>query len=220
MTSQRPAPDLNPERLEIRKYPNRRYYDTTTSRHLCLQEIHKLIVEGHNVRIVDAQSEQDITAKILTQILLDYEPLKLEVFSNELLTQAIRVNDSLLRDFVDLYFRQAFEAFCSSRRRFQSMLREAHQLTTTLARPETWISGFFPGWGGAASTSSVGAEESSSGNAQEGAALKADIEQLRQEISELKSKLAPKPKRTTRRPKARNTTRNAHKTRNSPSASP
>ena len=175
--------------LEIRKYQNRRYYDTTTSRHLSLQDIHKLIVEGHNVRIVDAQTEQDITAKILTQILLDYEPLKLEVFSNELLTQAIRVNDSLLRDFVDLYFRQAFEAFCGSRRRFQSMLREAHQLTTTLARPETWISGFFPGWGPDSAPQGKQPESAGPAKGPETENLKNDIEQLRQEIGELRAQL-------------------------------
>ena len=186
------------ETLEIRKYQNRRYYDTTTSRHLCLQDIHKLVVEGYNVRIVDSQTEQDITAKILTQILLDYEPLKLELFSNELLTQAIRVNDSLLRDFVDLYFRQAFEAFCSSRRRFQSMLREAHQLTSTLARPETWINGFFPGWNsqpsGSVDASMNGKQDSSTQGRDNQPAenLKEDIDQLRQEISELKARLDTK----------------------------
>jgi len=197
------------ETLEIRKYQNRRYYDTTTSRHLCLQDIHKLIVEGHNVRIVDSQTEQDITAKILTQILLDYEPLKLELFSNELLTQAIRVNDTLLKDFVDLYFRQAFEAFCSSRRRFQSMLREAHQFTTTLARPETWINGFFPGWSGLPSAgsleSSQGKLEKSSGTeaSQPPDNLKEDIDQLRQEISELKARLDTKPRVATKAKRSR-----------------
>jgi polyhydroxyalkanoate synthesis repressor PhaR len=184
MSSHNPEPQL----LEIRKYQNRRYYDTTNSRHLCLQDIHKLIVEGHNVRIVDAQSGQDITPKILTQILLDYEPLKLEVFSNELLTQAIRVNDSLLKDFVDLYFRQAFEAFCGSQRHFKTMLREAHQLTSTLARPATWIGGLFPSSTHAPATPEAKPAEESQSNAAPDS-LKQDIEQLRREMSEMKARL-------------------------------
>ena len=100
-----------PRTLEIRKYQNRRYYDSTRSRHLSLQQIHKLIIEGYNIRVLDAKTNEDITSKVLTQILLEYEPVKLDLFSNELLTRAIRVNDRLLKDFVDVYFRQAFEAF-------------------------------------------------------------------------------------------------------------
>lgn len=176
--------------LEIRKYQNRRYYDITNSRHLCLQEIHQLILQGHNVRIVDAQSEQDITVKILTQILLDYEPLKLEVFSNELLTEAIRVNDNLLRDFVDLYFRQAFEAFCTSQRRFKTFLKEAHQLTSALTRPETWMDGLFPAWSrplkGAPSQPN---ESQIEGETAENRKLRQDVEELREEIKAMKALL-------------------------------
>jgi polyhydroxyalkanoate synthesis repressor PhaR len=106
-----------PRTLEIRKYQNRRYYDSTRSRHLSLQQIHKLIIEGYNIRVLDAKTNEDITPKVLTQILLEYEPVKLDMFSNELLTRAIRVNDRLLKDFVDVYFRQAFEAFCGSQKR-------------------------------------------------------------------------------------------------------
>ena len=114
-----------PRTLEIRKYQNRRYYDSTRSRHLSLQQIHKLIIEGYNIRVLDAKTNEDITPKVLTQILLEYEPVKLDMFSNELLTRAIRVNDRLLKDFVDVYFRQAFEAFCGSQKQVDQMLRQA-----------------------------------------------------------------------------------------------
>jgi polyhydroxyalkanoate synthesis repressor PhaR len=122
-----------PRTLEIRKYQNRRYYDSTRSRHLRLQQIHKLILEEYNIRVLEAKTNEDITAKVLTQILLDYEPVKLDMFSNELLTRAIRVNDRLLKDFVDVYFRQAFEAFCGSQKQVDQMLRQAHRLTSVLA---------------------------------------------------------------------------------------
>ena len=121
-----------PRTLEIRKYQNRRYYDSTRSRHLSLQQIHKLIIEGYNIRVLDAKTNEDITPKVLTQILLEYEPVKLDMFSNELLTRAIRVNDRLLKDFVDVYFRQAFEAFCGSQKQVDQMLRQAHHLTSVL----------------------------------------------------------------------------------------
>lgn len=172
-----------PLTLEVRKYPNRRYYDTTRSRHLSLQQIHKAIMEGHNIRVVDAKTGEDITSKILTQILLEYEPMKLEVFSSELLTRAIRANDRLLNDFVDLYFRKAFEAFCGSRRRFEGMLRQAHQLTSAFAGTGSWARGLVPPWAALA----PGNENQAGG--EEGAGVQAEIEELRREVAELKAGL-------------------------------
>lgn len=143
MASKKPDP---PRLLEIRKYANRRYYDSTRSKHLSLDQIHKLILAGYDIRVIDAQVDTDITSKVLTQILLEYEPLKLAMFSNELLTRAIRVNDTLLKDFVDVYFRQAFEAFCGSQKQVDQMLRQAHQLTTAIPTPATWAANLFPSW--------------------------------------------------------------------------
>jgi polyhydroxyalkanoate synthesis repressor PhaR len=135
-----------PRTLEIRKYQNRRYYDSTCSRHLSLQQIHKLIIEGYNIRVFDAKTNEDITPKVLTQILLEYEPVKLDMFSNELLTRAIRVNDRLLKDFVDVYFRQAFEAFCGSQKKVDQMLRQAHHLTSFLPAAASSAANLLPPW--------------------------------------------------------------------------
>src|ERR1700726_4770160 len=135
-----------PRTLEIRKYQNRRYYDGTRSRHLSLQQIHKLIIEGYNIRVLDAKTNEDITAKVLTQILLEYEPVKLDLFSNELLIRAIRVNDRLLRDFVDVYFRQAFEAFCLSQKQVELMLRQPHFSPPVLPAAALSAANFLPPW--------------------------------------------------------------------------
>ena len=180
--------------LEIRRYPNRRFYDTTHSKHLSLQRIHQAILEGHDVRVVDAKTEEDITARVLTQILLEYEPLKLKVFSRELLTRAIRVNDSVLKEFVDVYFRQAFEAFCGSQRQFEDMLRQAHHLTSMFTRPANWAGGFVPPWG-VPSTPPEAAR--SAGESTD--ALRDELKALRKELSELQEdvrKRDPAPQRT------------------------
>ena len=181
-----------PGTLDIRKYPNRRYYDTTHSRHTSLAEIYKLILDGYNVRIVDVQTDDEITPQILTQILLEYEPAKLRVFSNQLLTRAIRVSDSLLNDFVDRYFRQAFEVFCASQKQFDEMLREAHQLTTALAQPANWVRGLFPAW---APPASAPAEEKDT--------AQQEIAALRKEISKLKAQARAKPSPPPKRKKTR-----------------
>jgi polyhydroxyalkanoate synthesis repressor PhaR len=175
-----------PRTLEIRKYQNRRYYDRTRSRHLSLQQIHKLIIEGYNIRVLDAKTNEDITLKILTQILLEYEPVKLEMFSNELLTRAIRVNDRLLKDFVDLYFRQAFEAFCGSQKQVDQMLRQAHNLTSKLPAVAT----FLPPWMSLSTPLQSAQAPASESNEEPGsAAVKNEVAALREEISKLKAQI-------------------------------
>ncbi len=179
-----------PETLEIRKYQNRRYYDSTRSRHLSLQQIHKLIIEGYNIRVLDAKTNEEITSKVLTQILLEYEPVKLDMFSNELLTRAIRVNDRLLKDFVDLYFRQAFEAFCGSQKQVEQMLRQAHHLTSMLPSAASSVSNLLPPWMRLpASLRSVPAPASESNEEPGSAAVQNEVAALREEISKLQAQI-------------------------------
>jgi len=177
-----------PQTLEIRKYQNRRYYDSTRSRHLSLQQIHKLIIEGYNIRVLDAKTNEDITSKVLTQILLEYEPVKLDLFSNELLTRAIRVNDRLLKDFVDVYFRQAFEAFCGSQKQFDQMLRQAHHLTSVLPAAASSAAKLLPPWMPLSAFLPSAPGPAGESNEDPGSAgLQNEIAALRKEVSKLKA---------------------------------
>jgi polyhydroxyalkanoate synthesis repressor PhaR len=179
-----------PRTLEIRKYQNRRYYDSTRSRHLSLQQIHKLIIGGYNIRVLDAKTSEDITPKVLTQILLEYEPVKLDMFSNELLTRAIRVNDRLLKDFVDLYFRQAFEAFCGSQKQVDQMLRQAHNLTSMLPSAASSVANLLPPWMPLSTPLRSARAPVSESNKEPGsAALQNEVAALREEISKLNAQI-------------------------------
>ena len=177
-----------PRTLEIRKYQNRRYYDRTRSRHLSLQQIHKLIIEGYNIHVLDANTNQDITPKVLTQILLEYEPVKLDMFSKELLTRAIRVNDRLLKDFVDVYFRQAFEAFCVSQKQVDQMLRQVHHLTSVLPAAASAAANLLSPWMPlSAPLPSAPAPASESNEDPESAGVQNELAALREEVSKLKA---------------------------------
>lgn len=183
-----------PSLLEIRKYPNRRYYDATHSRHLSLASIHQLVQEGHDVRVVEAKTGEDITVKVLTQILLEYEPVKLGLFSSELLIRAIRVKDRMLADFVDLYFKQAFEAFCSSRSQFEGAIKETQQLTSSLAHPMSWAGQLIPAWLPQAQHPGAAFQQAlppvkSDDDGKETETVREEIAAMRKELSELKEKM-------------------------------
>ena len=81
--------DRAQKRLEIKKYPNRRYYDATHSRHLTLDEIRSLVQQGYDLQVIDARTGSDITAQVLTQIILELETPKLDSLPVPLLVRLI-----------------------------------------------------------------------------------------------------------------------------------
>lgn len=93
--------------IVIRKYPNRRFYNTQTSSHVTLQEIRDLIRDGNEIKVEDSKTGADITVAVLTQILLEIETPKLVFFPSSLLQHLIRLNSSFMGTFSENYFHQA-----------------------------------------------------------------------------------------------------------------
>jgi polyhydroxyalkanoate synthesis repressor PhaR len=111
------------KKLEIRKYPNRRYYDVTRSQHLTLEDIRSLVRDGYDIRVTDSKTSTDITAKVLAQIILELDAEKIDMFPVALLMRLIRVNDRLVQDFMERYFEQALSMFLQYRQQFEEQLR-------------------------------------------------------------------------------------------------
>ncbi len=119
-------PDTSADRpLVIKKYPNRRYYDTSRSRHLTLDEIRQLVEAGREVQVVESKEGQDITSRVLAQILLEQDNCKVDLFPKSLLHLMIRSSDSLVQEFMEVHFSQAFEWFMQVNRSMDQQLRRA-----------------------------------------------------------------------------------------------
>ena len=86
--------------LQIRKYPNRRYYDTTRSRHVTLLDIYELVRTGRQVSVVESRTGRDITNCILMQIVLEREPAKLSALPTGLLHDMLRLDADAARGAV------------------------------------------------------------------------------------------------------------------------
>lgn len=188
------------KRLEIRKYPNRRYYDTTHSRHVTLEEIYQLIRDGYEVQINDSKSGQDITPKVLAQIIIDLDPPKLDVFPVPLLHRLLRSNEQLVTDFISKYFNQPLMAFLDSQRNFEQHLRQMMGLQSPTPTVADWAQmmwgPFNPSlWGGQrANAAEAGAANSpANGGGPAGPAdpdLRRLVVDLRQQILQLQEQLA------------------------------
>ena len=94
-----------PQPLRIRKYPNRRFYDTTRSRHVTLRNLYELVRAGHAVTVTDSRTGEEITNAILLQMLLDRAPSKVELLPSAFLHQMLRADRHDLRSMVEARFR-------------------------------------------------------------------------------------------------------------------
>lgn len=135
---------MKTEVIEIRKYPNRRFYNVNQSCHIGLEEIHRLIMDGKDVRITESKTGNDITGQVLTQILLERDVLKLEAFPVKLLHALLRSNERVLHEFVETYFSQAFKAFSESQQQFQSYLRQSLGLGAETEATNSWTQSMVP----------------------------------------------------------------------------
>jgi polyhydroxyalkanoate synthesis repressor PhaR len=120
------------KRLEIKKYPNRRYYDATHSRHLTLEEIRALVQQGYDIHAVEAKTNTDITAQVLTQLILEHDTAKLDSLPVPLLVRLIRLNDQLIKDFIEKYFNQALQSFADYQHQAEQQIRRTHGLPAAL----------------------------------------------------------------------------------------
>ena len=111
-----------PVRL-IKKYPNRRLYDTKTSSYITLVDVKQMVVKQEDFQVIDAKSGDDLTRQILLQIILEEESGGVPMFSSDLLSQMIRSYGSAMQGFMGTYLEKNVEAF----QQLQKALQEQSQ---------------------------------------------------------------------------------------------
>ena len=95
----------------IRKYANRRLYDTSSKRYVNLEDIAGLVRQGADVRVVDARTGKDVTRVVLTQIIVEDAKGQPAGLPLELLRQLIVASDRAGQDFIMWYLKAAFDAY-------------------------------------------------------------------------------------------------------------
>jgi len=101
----------NPTRL-IKKYPNRRLYDTKTSSYITLADVKQMVHRQEDFQVVDAKSGEDLTRAILLQIILEEESTGgLPMFSSDLLSQLIRFYGNAMQGVMGTYLERNIKAF-------------------------------------------------------------------------------------------------------------
>jgi len=95
----------------IKKYANRRLYDTSASRYINLEDIAEFVRAGKDVQVVDAQTGEDLTRVTLTQIIMEDAKQQPTGLPLELLKQLIVSSDRMGREFIMWYLKSAYDAY-------------------------------------------------------------------------------------------------------------
>jgi polyhydroxyalkanoate synthesis repressor PhaR len=95
----------------IKKYPNRRLYDTKTSSYITLADVKQMVLKQEDFQVVDAKSGEELTRQILLQIILEEESGGVPMFTSDLLSQMIRSYGSAMQGFMGSYLEKNIEAF-------------------------------------------------------------------------------------------------------------
>lgn len=103
----------------IKKYPNRRLYDTATSSYITLADVKQLVLDQVSFKVVDAKSEEDLTRSILLQIILDEESAGAPMFSSDMLSQIIRFYGNAMQGMMGSYLDKNIQTFVEIQRRLQ-----------------------------------------------------------------------------------------------------
>ena len=106
----------------IKKYPNRRLYDTDISSYITIEDVRQLIVDGEDFEVRDAKSGEDLTRQVLLQIIAEHEQDGQPMLSTQLLAQIIRFYGDSLQGFMGSYLDRSMQTFMEQQAQFRQQM--------------------------------------------------------------------------------------------------
>lgn len=129
----------------IKRYPNRRLYDTATSCYITLDEVQELVLKQIKFKIIDNDTNEDLTSYVLLQIISEQENGRLPIFTTEILENIIRFYGNPLQKNMSQFLEKCFSTFTDQKNRFQESVKENHlNIITELTKQnlDLWQSTF------------------------------------------------------------------------------
>ena len=122
------ASSANPGVLRIiKKYPNRRLYDTDTSSYITLAEVKALVMDNEHFVVRDAKTNDDLTRSILLQIILEEETAGVPIFTEQVLANIIRFYGHAMQDFMGSYLEKNVQIFMDLQNKMSEQMQEQMQ---------------------------------------------------------------------------------------------
>ncbi len=121
----------------IKKYPNRRLYDTETSSYITLADVKKLVLENIDFKVEDAKTKDDLTRAILLQIILEEETAGAPMFTSDSLSQIIRFYGNAMQGMMGGYLEKNIQTFMQIQQKLQDQSSQVYGQNPML-NSETW----------------------------------------------------------------------------------
>ncbi len=157
----------------IRKYSDRRLYNTVTSRYVKLKDIARMVRDGVDVRVMDGRTGKDLTHIIMTQIIVEDAKERQIALPLQLLTQLVRASDKATHDFLTWYLDSTLNLYQKAQNTVNTGLSEAKNAVSS---PLDFVRNLLPGQPSPPATDG------------------AEVEQLRRQVDELQARLAQRKK--------------------------
>jgi polyhydroxyalkanoate synthesis repressor PhaR len=119
--------------IVLKKYANRRLYDTQRSAYVTLSEVADIIRQGKTIKAVDAKSKDDVTAFVLTQIMLEEAKNNNALLPVPLLHMIIRYGENVLHEFFENYLEQTISAYVAYKRNADEQFKKWLEVGTDLS---------------------------------------------------------------------------------------
>lgn len=107
----------------IKKYPNRRLYDTVESRYITLSDIRRLVLDKVEFVVIDKKTQEDITRSILLQVIAEQEHQGEPLMSQDFLSQVIRSYGGAMQGFVGSYLEQSLKLFMTQQQQVRDRVK-------------------------------------------------------------------------------------------------
>lgn len=110
----------------IKKYPNRRLYDTQTSTYITLADVKQLVLDQQEFQVIDAKTQDDLTRPILMQIILEEEAGGVPMFTSPMLSHMIRFYGSAMQGMMGSYLEKNIQAFIDIQEKLKEQSRQLY----------------------------------------------------------------------------------------------
>lgn len=114
---------MTDERI-IKKYPNRRLYDTTRSKYITVSDVRSMVLSGVRFKVIDSNTKENITRQVLMQIIIEEEAAGKPLFSADMLSQLIRFYGGTMQGMFSRYLEESFKIFSHQQQESEDSIPE------------------------------------------------------------------------------------------------
>lgn len=129
-------PTENSNQLVIKRYGNRRLYNTETKTYVSYSDLAQIVRDGSDIQVIDSTTKEDVTKAVLIQMILEEEKNNKTVLPTEFLFQLLRSREGSMQDFIKNHLSASFNAYLKTKEEFDNRFRTMLEMAT--AAPQMW----------------------------------------------------------------------------------